>query len=63
MQDSDHGSLDNTENQMHDQMRQPLDWKKIRSRDFDFHIKIPEFIGTLQVEEFIDWIVKVEQIK
>ena len=54
MQDSDHGSLDNTENQMHDQMRQPLDWKKIRSRDFDFHIKIPEFIGTLQVEEFID---------
>lgn len=53
-QESDHGPLDNTKNQMHDQRIQPLEKEKVRSKDFGFRVKLLEFGGTLQAEEFID---------
>jgi len=27
-----------------------------------FHIKFPEFVGTLQAKEFIDWLNQVKRI-
>jgi len=43
-------------------MRLALEKKESRSADFDFHIKILEFSGTLQAKEFIDLLNEVERI-
>lgn len=40
---------------------EPHDKEEIRSRDFKFHIKSPEFVGTLQAKEFIDWLNQVKR--
>lgn len=41
---------------------EPHDKEEIRSRDFKFHIKFPEFVGTLQAKEFINWLNQVKRI-
>jgi hypothetical protein len=40
---------------------EPHDKEEIKSRDFKFHIKSPEFVGTLHAKEFIDWLNQVKR--
>jgi len=44
-------------------MRQPCEMKEVKYRGISsFRIKIPKFSGTLQAEEFIDWLNEVKRV-
>jgi hypothetical protein len=61
-QESDHESLTSIGNLRRIQRRPSFEREENKSGAFEFHIKIPEFSGTLLAKEFIDWLNEIEWI-